>query len=506
MPQEPIPFVPDQQSGWSVRAGGSPMAVNVVIDGRGAVRRRPGITAYPDLTFQEEVGTSSQLAGGPIIGLWVALNGHIYAVLDTTPRHLILVTTAPTPTRKDLSLDALGNLVLSQALVGNGRPVFAETEAALFIAGGDEPEKILLSSSAPSRIGGNPPKCSHIIANASRLLVNDVASTTGRGTVFYSAPGSGAAAVPPGHETWSPAVGAGSFTPEARPDFARALFENTNEVFVFGDTTLQVFMPDPQFVYAPLPTNNHGLAGVYGAIEVDQKIAFLDHRRRFVITDGRSIDYIGEPLQSTLDDMEVVTDVFGYRVRTNILDCLCWCFPTDGRTFAYQINAQQRELSHWSLWMGRDTVTNNWKRLSINAHHHRHTTGDNLVGLLDGRVGVLSMDSATDFGAPIDAYIETGFVDHGTDRLKHCQCIYLALKRGEELTTTAPVALLKWRDRPGPWTGEIPVSLGVSGDREITVPFRSLGVYRRRQWMFEFAGSADLELTRATEVFDVLSS
>jgi hypothetical protein len=502
MPQEPIPFVPDQQSGWSARAGGSPLAVNVVIDGRGAVRRRPGITSYQHFPPDPESPLPLSLNPTPIIGLYVTLDGNLYVVDSAVPvRHIFVVK--PTP----LSVTNLST-TFNSSLVGGRRPIFAETEAALFIAGGGEAEKILLSTPGASRLSPTAPQGSHIIANSSRLLMNDVvvgAGDFGWNTVFYSATGSGSAAIPGGHVLWPPQAGAGFFGAEARPDKVIAIHENTNEVFVFGETTLQVFNPDPTFVYAPLPTLNHGLVGPYGAIEVDQKIAFLDHRRRFVITNGRSVEYIGEPIQATLDDMAVVTDVFGYRVRTNVIDCLCWCFPTDGRTFVYQINSQ-RQGSNWALWMGWDTATNNFKRLVVNAHHHVHTTGWNIVGMLDGRVGLLSMDSSTDLGQPINAHIETGFVDRGTDLLKHCVAVHLALKRGEVVGATAPIAWLKWRDAPGPWTGAAEVSLGASGDREITVVFRSLGVYRRREWLFEFAGTADLELTRATEVFEVLSN
>lgn len=510
--QQPISFVPDQQSGWSVRAGASPLTTNVVIDGRGAVRRRPGITAYANFPLEDN-GLPTQLGNATEIqGLWVALNGDLYAIDSQLPaRHIHLVTTSPSPTNRDLSVDSItGDLILTRALVGTGRPVFAETEAALWIAGGDEPEKIKLSDAMPSRAGGfaGNPRSTHIIANASRLLINgtgpDAAAAALQGGFLASAPGAGAPNIPPGHENWDTAAGAAFVSAEARPDKVIALFENTNEVFVFGDTTLQVFGTDPQFVYSPLPTKNHGLAGPYAAIEVDQKIAFLDHRRRFCISDGRSLDYIGEPIQATLDDMETVTDVFGFRVRTNILDCLCWQFPTDGRTFVYQINTKGPA---WSLWMGWDGRTNNWKRLRVRSHTHRHATGDNLVGLDDGRVGILSMDASTDFGEAINAYIETGFEDRGTDLKKHCVAVHIALKRGEIGANEAtPVAWLKWRDDAGAWTGKAPISLGASGDREIVVTLRSLGVYRRRQWLFEFAGSADLELTRATEIFEVLSN
>ena len=88
---------------------------------------------------------------------------------------------------------------------------------------------------------------------------------------------------------------------------------------------------------------------------------------------------------------------------------------------------------------------------------------------------------------------------------KFCRAVYLSLKRGEVTGTTAPQASVSWRDDGGEWRDPVPVSLGVSGDREIVYPLRSLGVYRRRQWRFEFSGSEELVLAGAEEDFETLS-
>ena len=43
-----IIFANIQQSGWSQLSGAPPVVMNVVIDGRGTVRRRPAIVPYSE--------------------------------------------------------------------------------------------------------------------------------------------------------------------------------------------------------------------------------------------------------------------------------------------------------------------------------------------------------------------------------------------------------------------------------------------------------------------------
>lgn len=479
MPQERIPFVPNQESGAETLAGASPEAHNVVIDRRGAVRRRPGIATDTTLA------TTTIDANG-IDGLHATAGGKLLAV------------SAASRTLYEVGPNAAVNLsnTSGASLAGGARPVFAETEGLVAIASGNAPHRLVLDSGDMAALGGSPPDCTHIVANAGRLLVNQpVGDFPGR--ISYSSTAFGSTTT--GHEEWSLGTGtAGFFTAEARPDRVLALHESTNELFAFGASTLQVFAPDAQSVYAPLPTKEYGCMAAYSVVKRDQAFAWLDDRRRFVLSDGRSFEVLSSPIQQTLDDMSTVSDCFGYRVHHGPVDCLVWTFPTDGRTFAYQFEAG------WSQWSGWDNATGNFKPFTVTAHHQRADTGLNLVGTSAGRVAALKASAQDDLGDPIVARVDTGFLDRGTDRRKQCVSLRLVLERTEPSGSDEPVVHVSWRDDLGPWGAPRAVSLGSSGYRVVVGQLRSLGVYRRRQWRFTFSGSETLVLASATEEFEVL--
>lgn len=462
--------------------------MNVVTDSKGTVRRRPGIGSYTRVL-------SGVIDASGISGVYITEAGDIYAVSASQPAgHIYAITTLAAT---DISA-APGAFVR-----GGGRPVFAETEALLVIAAGAQIQKIDLALKASSLLNGDPPQASHVIANSSRLLANDTVvdrtkvrySSTAIGTTDYS-----------GLETWDPATGntAGFFTAEARPDPVVALAENTNEAFVFGSDTLQVFDPDPSLIFAPAATREVGCGAPYSIIKRDQDFYWLDHLRRFVHSDGRNFEVISDPIKADLDAADPqgnprdLSDCFGYRVLMGPVDALLWTFPTDGRTYVYQAGVG------WGQWSGWSDTKNNWITFMVTAHAIENATNANVVGLSDGRIGLLSTAFSTDFGVRINAYVVTGFVHHGTDARKHCISLRLALRRGQSATEAR--AQLSWRDNLGPWEAPIPISLGVSGETDVVVELRSLGVYRRRQWRFSFDGDAELALVSVLEEFELLSN
>ncbi len=335
---------------------------------------------------------------------------------------------------------------------------------------------------------------SHVIAHASRLLAQDM--TVDRTAVRYSAPF--VSGDDSGAENWSFAVPAGFILANARPDIVHAVHENTNNVFVFGGGTTQIYGTDASAVYLPKATREIGCGAPYSVVKQDQAFAWMDQYRRIQFSDGRSYKDISEPIGKTLDSMPAIEDGFGYRVLTGNVDALVWTFPTDGRTFVYQAG------SGWGQWGGFDAATANYKPFSVLSHHLRTDTNVNVVGTTDGHVAELSTDALTDLGEPIRAHIETGYVSRGTDRPKHCQCVRLVFRRGQASGATGPQAWLSYRDQPGPWEPGLPVDLGGSGDTHPVLEFRSLGTYRRRQWRFEFTGTDELVLVSATEDFEVL--
>lgn len=476
----PIPFANLQESGQDPLGGGAPLAMNVIIDGKGVVSKRPGLRASGDL-YAGLVNASG------IEGIYATKTGTVFAVASgASERPIYRVTSA--------SFAAVSGGAPPTGLRGSARPTFAETEMLVVIAGGREPEKVELATLLSARLGGSPPISTHVVALSNRLLLNDTFADMTK--VRYSDVALGTTSYA-GHEVWSlGGVGtSGYFTAEARPDNVVALADNTGEVFVFGQSTLQTFAPDNVLVFTPVSTLEVGCSAPYSIVKLDSDFYWLDHKRRLVKSGGRGYEVISDPIQRTLDGMETASDAFGYHVTLGFLDALVWTFPNDGRTFVYQKDVG------WGQWSGWDGA---WTRFIVNAACLSPLDGAVFVGTTTGYVGELSLDAATDLGGTVRAQVTTGYLNRETDAKKQCQCVRFSLRRGDASSTPGPQAYFGWRDRPGAWEQRIPIDLGSSGDTDIVVEFRSLGVYRRRQWFFEFSGNTALSLVSADEEFEVL--
>lgn len=482
MPEQPIPFVNQQSSGHEELGGASPVAMNVIVDATGTVIRRPGIVAY------------SGDGSAAVSGIYVTNSDRVIVVYETPGEREIADSTDPlaevTLARPDGT--AMG-------LSGTARPVFAETEALLVIAGGADMQKVVLGPpETTDRLGGSPPLATHVTATQSRLEANDTAPTSSSTVIRFSGIAQGTITYA-GLEQWSLGIGgAGFITAEANPDPVVAVASNSNELWAFGSRTLQIFGGDPSFVFAPVSAIELGMGAPYSAVPYDQQFNWLDSRRRFVTSDGRQYDVISDPIKRTLDAMSRVDDCWGTRLVMGPLEALVWTFPTEGRVFAIQ------KGGGWAQWQGWDG--NNWTPWPVTSCAYRASSGTFLVGLSDGSIGTLSLDANTDLGNPIRAYVRTGYQNRGTDALKECLCVRFTLRRGQTSAAEGPQAFFWWSDFPGQTMPKIPIDLGASGDFEVVIQFHGLGVYRRRQWHFEFAGPEQLTLVSASESFNVLEA
>lgn len=487
MAQADIVFGPFQEGSYEELGGASPRAINVVIDPKGVVSKRPGIADYDVAPTTR--GSDSIDADG-ITGLYADNTGQLFAIGGTPDaRHIYKLANGAST---DLSLAP------NSTLRGRLRPTFAETEVFLVMAGGSNIQKLNLSTFASTQLGGNPPIASHVIANSSRLAANDL--TVDKTKVRFSGISQGTVDTT-GHEQWDNtglSDDGGFFTAEARPDPVQAVYENTNEVFVWGVDNVQIFAPDATSVFAPSVTREAGTLAPYSIIKQGQDFFWLDQHRRIVYSDGRSFQNLEGPIKAQLDALTTPEDCFGYRVFTGHVDCLVWTFPTDGRTFAYQINGG------WSEWFGWDDSQANFKRFIVNAHHLRRDGGLNVVGTTDGRIGKLSLGAFDDRGERVVAYVESGFQNRDTDFLKKCNAVKFAIRRGSN--AAASLGRIEWRDDSGPWNGPIFIDTGVTGDNHCVREIRSLGNYRRRQWRWTFSDTANLSLLKVTEVFTILGN
>lgn len=521
--REPLSFGNHQQSGHEELAGANPLAVNVIVDAAGAVHRRPGIAPRDDgdPATPPDFAPNYVSSVSGIVLLHVTAAGRVFAVDGPTVAAARIYELRGSNTI-NLSAFPYGELV------GGRRPIIAETEAMLVITAGAKSQKVLLNAPAvSSRLPGGSPLSSHVIAHASRLLMNDVLASadpddvlvSAKNTIHFSGRAAGSSTA--GHEDWT-STAAGFFNADARPDPVVALHENGNEVFAFGTTNLQVFAAttDVNAPYAPSNTREFGCSAPYSIIKYDQSFAFIDSHRRIMTTDGREYQYISSDIQQTLDDIYDLSDMIGYRVTLGPVDALCWYCPKDGRTFAYQAANKG-----WSLWMGWSNFSftsygpptvygsNNFSPWMVRSALRVPQTGQMLVGTENKplepasgsitRGGVFSLSNRTycDFltESLIVARVDTGFVDRGTGGRKLCRALRLTW-RGTPSTDTA--AFVQWRDDGGPW--EDPRQVEITQNSESIL--RPLGVYRRRQWRVTFSGSAELVLARAEEEFELLAT
>lgn len=482
--QADIVFGPFQEGSYEELGGASPRAINVVIDPKGVVTKRPGIASY-------NVAPSGVVDSDGITGLYSDNTGQLFAIGGTPGARKIYKLLNGNAANLSLNPNA--------TLRGTRRPTFAETEAWLVIAGGSDIQKVDLNTLVSSQLGGEPPVASHIIANSSRLAANDL--IVDRTKVRFSGVAQGTIDTS-GHENWENtgiSDDGGFFTAEARPDPVQAVYENTNEVFVWGIDNVQLFQPvGPPDIFSPSVTRESGTLAPYSIIKQGQDFFWLDQHRRIVYSDGRSFQNLEGPIKAQLDALSTPSDCFGYRVFTGHVDCLVWTFPTDGRTFAYQIGGG------WSEWFGWDDSQANFKRFIVNAHHLRRDGGLNVVGTTDGRVGKLSLQSFDDRGEKVVAYVESGFQNRDTDFLKKCHGVKFAIRRGS--ASAASLGRIEWRDDTGPWNGPIFIDTGATGDNHCVREIRSLGNYRRRQWRWTFSDTANLSLLKVTETFSILGT
>lgn len=468
MPAAQIYFGNDQRSGDQQLAGASPLAINVITDGAGAVRRRPGISTWSG--FPTTIPAAREVQG--IYGYEDAL----YVVYDDRSVWRVSEGVAT-------NLSTAGG---PSYLAGSGRPVFAETAFRLVIAGGGAPEKIDSGESVAERLGGTPPSSTHIVAIASRLASNDLTSATTADRIRYSGTGSA------GNETWD---ALGFTTAEARPDDIVALGERANRLFVFGERSLQVFSPDADLIFAPLAAFARGCGAAHSIITGDEDFAWLSEKKTFLQGDGSTLSVLSDPISRTLDLMTTTSDCYGFRWEADQFDVLAWLFPTDGRTFALQ------QGGGWAQWHGW-TNGQGHTPLPITAHHYWPEENLHLVGLESGQVAQFDSAATSDLGATIKAEVTTGFINQGTDAYKHCQAARFTFRRGVG-TSTDPTVLLSWRDDLGDFCSPLRLQLGVAGDGIFTIEKRSLGTYRARQWRLEFTDAVDFVLARAEETFSV---
>ena len=490
--EKPIPFADGLASGLGELSGSSPLFVNMLVDPTGSMTIRPGIRAWSAFP------SSSPVNNSPVIGIfpWHNQVGD-YIVFVTADRY-IWAWIGP---GNVIALSSSGDA--TTRLDGSGRPIFTYDSTRVAIAGGGAPQQWtgggLSSRLAPGQTmpDGSPLALTHIGYNAQRFVGCDNSFS---GYFQWTDPG------PPAHSTW-PIVGPYFQEAEAWPDPAVALFTTTNEVFVFGTETTQVYLPDPTTAFSAAMTVQAGVGATYSVIPVTEigAFAWLDDKHRFGLSDGRSYNVISTPAidNDITQPGFVVSDCWAARIRLGVWDLLLWVFPTQGRGFCYD-----RTTSKWMGEFRTIDASGNWLAWAPTSYAYVPGASPqqnvHLVGLANGTIAELTFAATDDLGTTLKAVSRTGFQNRGTFNWKECRYARLQFVRGSTAQPgPAPVVELRYRDNLGNFRPVVSWSAGVAGDYNPIVEKFNLGVYQQRQWELEWSGGGPFSLTGATETFNV---
>lgn len=448
----------------------SPAPISVVnwqVDAADVLRPRPSLVEY----------ATTGLPATPIVGLYVWRD----ALIGVSAAHLIYVLYESSPTT--------WVAISGSALDGSLRPTFAEDGLSVVIAGGGEIER-WDGGATTARLGGGP-NASHIASLGQRFVANDINAPQ---EFDYSNPGDGA------HSTW----GALSFTTaDARPDPVVAIWENLRELFVFGETTTQVYSVgiDAFNPFDFVSASNIGCLAPYSIVRMDTAFAFLDQRRRLILSDGRSDQELSEAIAKDLRELSVVEDCWGYREDLGTYSLIVWVFPTAGRTFVYDVAKKSwRERAYYS---GGFQVG-----MPIGAYVYWPALNKHLVAsTTTGALYELDPDTRTDLGGTLLSDLTTGEMDFGIRNRKRSEKIVLVCRRGTVPINEVDSQLeVRVRDDRGAWSDWEFTDLGEPSDADPTIVIRKAGVFRRRQYQFRYSGTHEISLVSAEQHFQELAS
>jgi hypothetical protein len=469
---QPVDSSAGQVSGVDDLGAAPSSVMNWESDEADVSRPRPGLTTY---TFA--VGT---ISASPVIGLERWTN---YVIVVTQDRKLWAISDG-NPT----TIVALSSSSTSTQLEGSGRPVFAVGEEHIYIAGGGRlqrwgPELAL------SEVVSASPLATHVASLGQRLVTNIAGNAALANVYQWSDIGEG---------TWTVWPAANTATADARPDPIVAVSENASELIIWGSETTQTFGigSDPTFPFDQVSTVNVGLAAPYAYVRLDDSFAFLDNRRRIVTGDGRQAEPISDAIQRDLRRLTTISDAWMYREERGQQSQLVCRFPTEARTFVYDLKAKK--------WGERDYYVAPFHvDYPVGAHVYWPTQNYHLLGSTLSSGGLYRLDetSRQDLGGALVCERTSGWHDFGTGNRKRSSRMRFTLRRGTATQGATPGALeVRVQNDDGPWSTWKHISVGAPEDYQQTRDlFACNGVFRRRRYGFRFSNTEDMSLVSVTD-------
>lgn len=372
-------------------------------------------------------------------------------------------------------------------LVGGVAPrvTFAEGATNVYVAGGAQISYWNGGTFSIAELASSP-DCTHIAILGQRLISNDLNNPH---AFRWSDIGEAA------WGTWPAENGSAA---DSRPDPVVGVFENGSELFIMGSTSIQVYAlgSDPTFPYELVTTlDGVGLGAPYACTRIGAQLAILDDKRRILTTDGRSENVISDAIQRDLRGLTTINDCFMYRETRGQQDLLVVRFPTETRTFVYDLKGQKwSERKYYSSPFQTDWPVNayaSWPALN------QHFFGS----ALDGSVYVLDEDSRTEFGGALVCERTSGWNDFGIATKKRSSRVRVFMRRGTAAQGATPGSLeIRVQDDDSAWTPWEPLTVGAPEDFEQAIDTWGFnGYFKRRRYAIRFSTTENYSLVSLSD-------
>lgn len=398
--------------------------------------------------------------------------------------------------RRIFTVDTVGNVnnITGTSLPGEGRPVFADNGTTVFIAGGEAPLK-WTPGGLTALLGGSPPDMTHIVYLDDYLIGNRRNQTERNKVIQFSDNGT--------TETWT---GSNIFSHVADPDELQGLTVSQRELYAVGQRTIEVWQ---NIGTTPIPFVRafiweYGTGAPYSIHSKDNSVFILDQDRRILRFAGREFKRVSEGIEADIATYESVSDcVINSFTWDGSIHIFC-LFPSAGKAWSLDLKNDQ-----WTEWRGYDE--NGFARVRMNCLVYAKP--DVFAGdFLTGKVWKFSRTEKTDAGGIFKRVRRFSNRDGGAGVRKRANLLRFNMKRNVAsefeggVSETNPKFELRWRDDDKPFSEFRNISLGEIGEQKTYAEFRRLGVYRSRQYEFQFSDPSELSITSVETDEEVMVS
>lgn len=279
-------------------------------------------------------------------------------------------------------------------------------------------------------------------------------------------------------------------TAEGAPDLLLSLLVDHREIWLFGETSTEVFFnsgnPDFPFERINGAFIEQGCAAKFSPAKMDNTVYWLtaDERGHGMVQRAQGYQpqrVSTHAVEYAIAQMDRIDDAFAITYQQEGHSFYQLTFPTAEQTWVFDAAT---ELWHQRAW--RDPVDNSLNRDRTQCQ--MSFAGETIVGDWEnGNLYVLDLDTYTDNGDPIPRIRTCPHIADKNYNWVFYHSLHVDMQTGVGLDGplaaqgTDPQAMLQWSDDGGhSWSNELWTGIGKIGERTRRVKWRRLGRSRDR--------------------------